>query len=371
MLFASLILDRMPLYWGNLPDALSMWLQNAGGVAAVGIFLVMLIHYVQRDAVDQSIWNLPSGLKFLSDYFLYLFGAVVIAYLVVIVGWIGLWLEIRGAANFAPRQIPGTALTIGDWILTIAGTIALAIALTPMVVDFVTRISWGRIWAIARLSWKEAIRGRVIWVFGAMALVFLFADWFVPFKAEDQVRNYVRVVYWSMTPLFLITAALLGSFSIPNDVRNNSIHTIVTKPVEKYEIVLGRFLGYAALLTIGLFVVASVSLIYVIRGVNDEAKHESYKRACRFMATCISPAPRNRTRAKASGANGVIALTFKGRPNDSAARSNNMQFGTSPTCPPTSSNAMSRSFSNSRSIFSASPRGKKGKGYSARLPSRM
>ena len=42
--------------------------------------------------------------------------------------------------------------------------------------DLVTRINWRRIWAIARLSWKEAIRGRVVWVFGAMALVFLFAE---------------------------------------------------------------------------------------------------------------------------------------------------------------------------------------------------
>ena len=74
---------------------------------------------------------------------------------------------------------------------------------------------WGRIWALARLSLMEATRSRVVMVFALMALVFLFADWFVPFKEEDQVRNYVRVVYWSMTPLFLITATLLGAFGIP------------------------------------------------------------------------------------------------------------------------------------------------------------
>jgi hypothetical protein len=110
-----------------------------------------------------------------------------------------------------------------------------------------------------------------------MALVFLFADWFVSYKAENQLRSYVQVIYWSMTPLFLITAGLLGSFSIPTDVLNNSIHTIVTKPVEKFEIVLGRFLGYGGLLTIGLFTIASLSLIYLVRGVNEEAARESYK----------------------------------------------------------------------------------------------
>src|SRR5205814_148414 len=52
---------------------------------------------------------------------------------------------------------------------------------------------------------------------------------------------------------------------------------IVTKPVEKFEIVLGRFLGYGMLLTAGLTVVSLLSLLYVVRGVNTEAQKESYK----------------------------------------------------------------------------------------------
>jgi hypothetical protein len=51
----------------------------------------------------------------------------------------------------------------------------------------------------------------------------------------------------------------------------------VTKPVEKFEVVLGRFLGYAGLLTIGLFLVSLLSLVYIVRGVNEESAKESYK----------------------------------------------------------------------------------------------
>jgi hypothetical protein len=74
-----------------------------------------------------------------------------------------------------------------------------------------------------------------------------------------------------------LTAGLLGAFSIPNDVKNQSIHTIVTKPVERFEIVLGRFLGYGILLTVGLAVIAGLSLVYVLRGVNPDAAFESLK----------------------------------------------------------------------------------------------
>src|SRR5262249_59138311 len=117
------------------------------------------------------------------------------------------------------------------------------------------------------------VRSRVVLIFGAMALIFLFADWFVPYKPENQVRNYVRVLYWSMTPLFLMTASLLGSFGIPTDVKSQAIHTIVTKPVEKFEIVLGRFLGYAVLITLGLAAVTGVSILHVARGGTREARH--------------------------------------------------------------------------------------------------
>src|ERR1019366_9368765 len=264
MLFASLAIEREPLQWSKLPDALTVWVQNAGGVAAVGIALILLARYFSRDTNQLTFWNFPPRLRFLNTVLQYCIIVSGIGYAVISLAWLGNAMNVSAKLAFADR------------ILTISGILALVVVLTPFLIDLVTRIRWGRIWAIAWLSWKEAIRGRVIWVFGAMALVFLFADWFVSAKPEDQVRSYVRVVYWSMTPLFLITAGLLGAFSVPNDVKNNSIHTIVTKPVEKFEIVMGRFLGFASLLTVGLFVVSSLSLIYVIRGVNEEAAKESY-----------------------------------------------------------------------------------------------
>jgi hypothetical protein len=277
MLFASLILDRAPLQWSQFPDALGGWLQNAGGVAAFGIAIVLLARYLQREVSEIDFWSLSPRLRSLLPTLKACIIASAVGFALLLVIWLGDRMGIPGLKRFVPRSRDTDPTTIGDWMLSLSGLLALFVVCCPIAVDFCTRISFGRIWAIAWLSWKEAIRGRIIWVFGIMALVFLFADWFVPAKAEDQLRSYVRVVYWSMTPLFLLTAALLGSFSIPNDVKSNSIHTIVTKPVEKIEIVLGRFFGYATLLTIGLLIVSGLSLIYVVRGVNAEAAQESEK----------------------------------------------------------------------------------------------
>ncbi len=277
-LFAtSVVLDRVPMQWSHMPEAIVVWLQNAGGVAAFGVALVLLATALSRDTQESPLWNLSVALRPMRFILLLACAIAGAGYVMLLVLWVGNLAGVPNVRLVLPRPSPMLAFTIGDYVLAFCGAIALFVAITPIAFDIATRLSGRRIWAIARLSWKEAVRGRVIWVFGAMSLVFLFADWFVPYKAENQLRNYVRVVYWSMTPLFLLTAGLLGSFSIPNDVKNNSIHTIVTKPVEKFEIVLGRFLGYAGLLTIGLFVVAAISLIYVIRGVNEDATRESYR----------------------------------------------------------------------------------------------
>src|SRR5205085_4610175 len=124
-------------------------------------------------------------------------------------------------ARFLPVAGRDFNLTAGDYILSASGLLALGVALTPMLLGLL-RMRWARIWALARLSLKEAIRNRVVIVFGLILLIFLFAGWFLPAKAEDQVRTYVWAVYFSIWIRFLMVAGLLGSLSIPNDIKSQS-----------------------------------------------------------------------------------------------------------------------------------------------------
>src|SRR5260370_8823001 len=68
MLFASLVIEREPLEWSRLPDAISGWLQNAGGVSALAIMLVLIAHALQRDPRELNFWDLsPPWRPLLSD----------------------------------------------------------------------------------------------------------------------------------------------------------------------------------------------------------------------------------------------------------------------------------------------------------------
>jgi hypothetical protein len=63
-------------------------------------------------------------------------------------------------------------------------------------------------------------------------------------------------------------ALVLSAFSLPTDIKNHTIYTIVTKPVRPGEIVLGRILGFAAIGTLLLALMGVISYVFVVRVLN-------------------------------------------------------------------------------------------------------
>jgi ABC-type transport system involved in multi-copper enzyme maturation permease subunit len=265
-MFATLVFDRDTLQLQDVPAGLVTWAQVAGAFAYAGVILWLGFGFLRWRPADRArIPPWQSGL-FTASMIL---GALAYA----------------GAAVFhalfinAESPTEPAALALARWYsrcLALAGACGILAAGLPFFKTIpVMRLR--RIFALAKLSFKEAIRRRVLYAFSAILLVFLFASWFIPSKAEDQVRTYVAVVFAAMTYLLVFTALLVSAFSIPNDIKQQTIHTIVTKPVERFEVVLGRFLGFYALMTLVLLVMTSVSLLYVLRGIDPKAAAESLK----------------------------------------------------------------------------------------------
>ena len=184
--------------------------------------------------------------------------------------------------GYDPENTPPAALASAirrEWVNNLMAVSAvasiLAVAL-PFLVNL-PRLSFRRIYAIAKLSFKEAIRKRVLYAFTGLLLILLFGSWFIPSKSSDQIRTYVTVVFWAMTVILLMVSALLAAFGIPADIKSQSLFLIVTKPVERVEILLGRLLGYMSLLTLILIVLTGAGLLYILRGVSPEAAEESLK----------------------------------------------------------------------------------------------
>lgn len=132
-----------------------------------------------------------------------------------------------------------------------------------------------RVYAIASLTFKESIRKKALLVFVVFAVLFMFASWFMasPSDRPDmQVRNYVAFVFIAINMLVLPVVLLLSCWGLPEDIRIRSLHTVVTKPVRRNEVVLGRMLGFASIGTMILLIMSTVGFIWIQRQVSDNVE---------------------------------------------------------------------------------------------------
>ncbi|HIA19239.1 MAG TPA: ABC transporter permease, partial [Planctomycetaceae bacterium] len=133
-----------------------------------------------------------------------------------------------------------------------------------------THTSFRRMMAIARLAVQEAIRKRVIVVFVVFMLLLLFGGWFLDVESSNPARLYLSFVLTASTYLVLGLAMFLSAFSLPADVKNRTIYTVVTKPVRAHEIILGRIAGFVVVGTVLLLFMGIASYFFVVRGVNHD-----------------------------------------------------------------------------------------------------
>jgi len=145
-----------------------------------------------------------------------------------------------------------------------------------------------RILAIARLAVKEAIHNKVLLVFLFFIVILLFAGWYLQAK-ENLVRVYVSFIT-KVTSFFVILVAIfMAAVSLPTDMIQKTIYTVVTKPIRRLEIILGRVLGFALISTVVLAVMASVSLYWL---------HRAVARNDRWVATRVREAKSDEERAR-------------------------------------------------------------------------
>ncbi|MEM9825941.1 MAG: ABC transporter permease [Planctomycetota bacterium] len=150
----------------------------------------------------------------------------------------------------------------------VEGFYAVARAVRELLLHDGPRTSPRRIVALARLAFKEAIRRKVLFVVGLFVVLLLFAGWFLNEESRDPARLYISFVLTTTNYLILLLALFISTFSIPADVKEKTIYTIVTKPVRITELVLGRMLGFIAVGTLMLAPMALLSGVFVKRGLD-------------------------------------------------------------------------------------------------------
>ncbi len=127
----------------------------------------------------------------------------------------------------------------------------------------------GRILAIAINTFREAIRRRMLYVIIALVIGFnLFAMVLGAMSLGEEARVARDVSLAGISLGGSITAIVLGVILLHSEVQKRTVHTILCKPIERYEFVIGKYAGMAGTLLalVLLFTLALVALL-AIQGV--------------------------------------------------------------------------------------------------------
>jgi Cu-processing system permease protein len=121
----------------------------------------------------------------------------------------------------------------------------------------------GRIYAVALNTFREAIRHRVVYAILVLALgvnLFSLVLGDMSFHEEHRVARDVGIGMMSLCGA-LITI-VLGVSLLYGEIQRRTIHTMVSKPIERFEFLLGKYLGMS--ITVALIVlVFSIEMILV------------------------------------------------------------------------------------------------------------
>lgn len=127
-----------------------------------------------------------------------------------------------------------------------------------------------KIWTIARMTFRENVRKRIVLTALVLGLVFLgffsigfhlifdsvikssqFSNDMMAQVARAEASNtLLQAGLYAVTFLSIAMGALLAADTLSGEITSGTIQTIATKPVRRSDVVLGKWLGFAILLAL-------------------------------------------------------------------------------------------------------------------------
>ena len=122
----------------------------------------------------------------------------------------------------------------------------------------------GSVWAIAKMTLVEARRRKVFTILLLFAVALMSSVLFFPSVEMEARLRLIEV--WALRASAIFTAIVglfLAGFSLPQDFESKRIYMIVTKPVSKPFVFLGKYLGYVLLLALFIGTMGVITVVFL------------------------------------------------------------------------------------------------------------
>jgi len=117
-----------------------------------------------------------------------------------------------------------------------------------------------RVYAVARNTFREALRNRAFVGLVVFAIAFILLS--MALSEMAVVGQEARVVqsfgFFAISLVGALTAIIMGAMLVYKEVERKTIYTIVSKPIHRYEFIIGKHMGLVGILVVQLVILALV-----------------------------------------------------------------------------------------------------------------
>lgn len=122
--------------------------------------------------------------------------------------------------------------------------------------------------AVARVTALESLRSKVLFVAAApIACIAAARSLLTELPVEQAARSLLEASHVSMLVFLLVGSLLISGRTLPQDIENRHLYLVFTKPLARWEYLLGKILGlWGVLVLMGVLVVAATQAALWSRG---------------------------------------------------------------------------------------------------------
>ncbi|OGC41188.1 hypothetical protein A2Y85_05120 [candidate division WOR-3 bacterium RBG_13_43_14] len=122
-----------------------------------------------------------------------------------------------------------------------------------------------RIFAIIENTFKESLRQRIFFVVAIFAAILVIVSIFIEPFALGETSRIIRDVGLAITTIFsMIIVIYIGSQLLYKEYEKRTLYTIITSPVNRSEIIIGKFIGLIALVAIQIIAMMIIQQIIIL-----------------------------------------------------------------------------------------------------------
>lgn len=156
------------------------------------------------------------------------------------------------------------------------------------------------LWILAGVTLREAARRKILWT-AMLAAVLLLAIFAValrfqvaefegrpmsPFVRYQVESGMLMVGLYTCDLLAVVMTILTSIDTLAGEISSGTIHAIATKPIARWQILTGKFLGFAAMVTVYVAITfwSTVAVAFAVTGVLPE---HPFQGMLLIVAECI------------------------------------------------------------------------------------